>query len=197
MAKFKGMSGHLMFSQTDDIVEQQTRFIDGVPQEPIVHNILRPEYAWDVDDNISYMANGMMKAGDIFKFEQKFIADVQSHLFHIGGNFMRHRSFILKFSIPEIGFEYQSEFENYGKICLLGPSCNSTDYRLQPIEGSNGRGIKSTAVFEITALDSSPKASFGANIRYACHQILDGLCGGHESEIISWNPVWRLVESSG
>ena len=154
MAKDKSMKGHVLFSQVDKIVEQQTEFVDLKPINPVV-NPLRPDYSWDVDDNWSAHAQGRMRAGETFRFERHFVADNQGHLFHLSGNFMKRRSFILKLSIPEIGFEYQEEFENFGRVCLLGPSYNISDHRLLPIEGSNGGvGIKAIATFEIKALDS-------------------------------------------
>ena len=193
MGKDKSLKGQVMFSQCDDIIESQTEFIDLKPVEPIVHNVLSPEYLWDVDDNWEYYCSGDLAEGEVFTFEKKFVADNQGHLFAIRGNASRRQRFTIKLNIPEIGFNYEKTCERSGKFCLLGPWYNLTS-PLYPIEGSNGLGIKSTATFSIEALTKVSKASFFFDIRYSCHQILDGICGGHDSsEIISWSPTWRLV----
>ena len=195
MGKNKRLDGSVLFFQFDDIIEQQTKFIDNEPVEPIRHNTRRHERAWDVDDNWRYYATGTMNEGDSYSVSLPFVADGQGHLIGMQGGAGRRQRFTLKLSIPEIGFTHEIECKKNGKFCLVGPWMNLfTDPRVTQIVDSNGgRGVEATAIFEVKAITKLQRAGFFYDFRYPCHQLLDGICGGHKYEILTWDPMWWLI----
>ena len=193
----KGIKGSLLGQQCDSIIESQTEFIDLQPIEPIVRNPLRPDYLWDVDDSWRYYAFGSMEAGETYTIEKHFIADGVGHLFEIHGAISKRQSVLISLTIPDLNFSYEQEMVLAGGFCLLGPQ-NIPDSWLVPIEGSNGGvGIKCTAIFTVTALTKVRTSAFFFGIHYPCQSMMDSICGGHDTgswdDVLSWNPLWRLV----